>query len=168
MTASQGANHVHLTMSSSAGRMPAKHLPRHSRRLSGLRLTWFARRHWAGRRDLVAHVPQVFVEPMLHALLEDFDWRAHGSNHPTANDALRQFQMVKAEDLHPFIEIDQPLGNIMEAETFFVAAVKIVGAQAGVLELPIKCIPETRPTCRSARNPGESSPLPCPSPARMR
>src|ERR1700751_6003700 len=77
-------------------------------------LPLLADRHRTGRRDLVAHIPQVFVEPVLHALLENFDGGAHRSYDAPADDALGQFQMVKSEELHALVKIDQPLGDIME------------------------------------------------------
>src|SRR5205823_6231739 len=48
-------------------------------------------------RDLIADIPKFFVKQMLHALMKHFNRRAHGSHHTTADDALRQFQMMKTE-----------------------------------------------------------------------
>src|SRR6202040_52372 len=47
-----------------------------------------------GRGDVVADVPEVFVEPMLHTLLQDLDRCAHGSDDSTTDDAFRQFELV--------------------------------------------------------------------------
>jgi len=55
--------------------------------------------------DAVADVPQVFVEQVLHALVEDFYWGAHRAYDSAADDALGQFQMVKAEEVDAFVEI---------------------------------------------------------------
>src|ERR1019366_1955686 len=98
----------------------------------GLSRHWGAgRRHWgAGRRDLVADLPQVFVEPVLHALLQHFHRRPHGSDDAAANDALGELEVVEAEQLHALVEIDQPLGDIVQTEEFFVAAIKVVRGDA--------------------------------------
>src|ERR1019366_4352971 len=102
-------------------------------------------RHWgAGRRDLVADVPQVFVEPMLHALLQHFHWRPHGADDAAADDALRELQVVEAEQLHALVEIDQPLGDIVQAEEFFVAAIKVIHGDASSVELVVKRVAESR------------------------
>ena len=95
-----------------------------------------SRHRGAGRRDLVADVPQVFVEPMLHALLQHFHWRPHGADDAAADDALRELQVVEAEQLHALVEIDQPLGDIVQTEEFFVAAIKVVRGDAGGVSIP--------------------------------
>ena len=40
--------------------------------------------------DLIAHIPQIFVEQMLHALMQDLDRSSHGANHASSDDPLRQ------------------------------------------------------------------------------
>src|SRR4051812_15103160 len=70
--------------------------------------------------DAVSYVPEVFVEPVLHTLLEHFHWRAHGSNHSSADDPLGQFQVMETEDLHTFVEVEQAFSEIVQAEELFV------------------------------------------------
>ena len=65
---------------------------------------------------------------MFHALMQDFDRRAHGADHSAADDPLGQLEMVKAEQVDAFIKIEQTLGHIVQSEEFPVAAVKIVDA----------------------------------------
>lgn len=72
------------------------------------------------RRNLVAHIPKLFVEKMLHTLVQHFDRRAHCAHHASADDSLRQLQMMEAEQVNPFVEIEQPLGQVMQAEEFLV------------------------------------------------
>src|ERR1035438_4005467 len=102
-------------------------------------------RHWgAGRRDLVADLPQVFVEPVLHALLQHFHRRPHGADDAAADDALGELEVVEAEQLHALVEIDQPLGDIVQTEEFFVAAIKVVRGDAGGVELVMKRVAKSR------------------------
>jgi len=63
--------------------------------------------------DLVAHVPEIFVEPAFHALLQDFHGRSHGADDPASDDAFGELEMVEAEQLHAFIEVEQTLGDIV-------------------------------------------------------
>src|SRR5256885_3723536 len=56
-------------------------------------------------RDLVSDIPQLAIEHMLLPLLKDFHRGAHGADHPTSDDALCQLEVVIAEELDTFIEI---------------------------------------------------------------
>ena len=60
-------------------------------------LSLLAGYHRRSRRDLVAHIPQILVEPMLHALLQDLDRGAHRSHDPPADDPLCQFEVVETK-----------------------------------------------------------------------
>ena len=55
--------------------------------------------------DAVADVPEIFVEEVLHALVQDFYRGAHGADDSSAYDSLGQFQVVKAEEVNAFIKI---------------------------------------------------------------
>jgi hypothetical protein len=97
-----------------------------------------------GCGDVVADVPEVFVEPMLHTLLQDLDWCAHGSDDSTADDAFRQFEMVETEQLHALVEIDEAFGDVVKAKEFFVTAIEVVERDSCALELVVKTLAETR------------------------
>src|SRR5580658_9268831 len=84
-----------------------------------------------GGRDLVADVPEIFVEPALHPLLQDFHRRAHGSDNPASDDALCELEMVETEYLHAFVEVEQALGHVVQGEEFLVTAVKVADGNAG-------------------------------------
>src|SRR6266576_5124511 len=96
------------------------------------------------RRDAVPDVPQIFVEPVLHALLEDFHWCPHRSHHAPANDPLGQLQMMKTKQLHALVEIEQPFGDIVQAEKFFVTPIDVIHSESGLLDLLIECLTESR------------------------
>ena len=97
----------------------------------------------AGCGDVVADVPEIFVEPMLHTLLQDLDRCAHGSDDSTTDDAFRQFEMVETEQLHALVEIDEALGNVVQAKEFFVTAIEVVERDSCALELVVKTLAET-------------------------
>src|ERR1700720_4695933 len=96
-----------------------------------------------GRGDVVADVPEVFVEPMLHTLLQDLDRCAHGSDDSTTDDAFRQFEMVETEQLHALVEIDEALGDVVQAKEFFVTAIEVIERDSCALELVVKSLDET-------------------------
>jgi hypothetical protein len=89
-------------------------------------------------RDAVADVPEVFVEEVLHALVEDFDWGAHRTYYPAADDPLSQFQVVEAEEVDAFVEIEETLGYVVETEEFGVATVQIVHAEVELIQLRLE------------------------------
>src|SRR5215831_2498253 len=78
----------------------------------------------------VAHVPELPESHELHALLEDLHGRSPGSDHAAADDALRQLEMQKAEELQLFVKIHHALGHIVQAEEFVVTQVDVVDAHA--------------------------------------
>src|SRR3954470_14126243 len=90
--------------------------------------------------DAVSDVPQVFVEPVLHALLEHFHRRAHGSNHSSADNPLGQFQVMETEDLHTFVEVKQAFSQIVQAEELFVSAINFVYGDAALFHLVIESL----------------------------
>src|ERR1700730_717684 len=102
------------------------------------------RRRRVGGGDLVAHVPQILVEPAFHSLLQNFHGRPHGADNAPSDDSFGELEMVKAEQLHPFVEVEQALSDIVQAKEFFVAAVEIAGGEAGTAELLVKSVAEAR------------------------
>ena len=96
------------------------------------------------RRDLVADVPQIFVEPAFHSLLQDFHGRSHGAHDPASDDSFAELEMVETEELHAFVEVEQALGNIVQAEKFLVAAIEVADGEAGALQLIVKSMAEAR------------------------
>ena len=61
-------------------------------------LILFARRRLVGSGgDLVADVPQVFIEPAFHALLQNFHWRSHGADHAATDDSFGELEMMETE-----------------------------------------------------------------------
>jgi len=76
--------------------------------------------------DLVAHLPKIFVEKMLHALVEHLDGGTHRAHDPATDNSLRQLQVVEAEQVHALVEIQQALGDVVQSEKLLVAAVDIV------------------------------------------
>src|SRR5208283_4986912 len=65
-------------------------------------------------------------------------------NYPASDDTLGEFEMVEAEQLHAFVEVEQALGNIVQAEEFFVTAVEIADGDASSAELPVKSVAKPR------------------------
>jgi hypothetical protein len=96
-------------------------------------------------RDLVAQVPQVAVESVLHALLQHFHGCAHSANHAPANNPLCEFQMVKPEQLHAFVKIEHALRYIMQAKEFFMPAIDFIHGEALPGELFLKSFSDSRP-----------------------
>ena len=91
-------------------------------------------------RDLVAKVPQVPVESMLHPLLQHFHGCAHSANHAPAYNPLCKLQMVKPEQLHALVKIEHALGYIMQAKELFMPAIDIMSCQPLTAQLFLKCI----------------------------
>ena len=85
--------------------------------------------------DAVADVPQIFVEEVFHALVQDFYRGAHGADDPSADDSLGQLEMVKAEEVNPLVEIEQALGYIVQAEEFLVPAIEVIYRQVELSQL---------------------------------
>ena len=84
-------------------------------------------------RDVVAHIPKLFVKQVFHALVEDLDRGSHGTDHPTSDDALRQLQVMEAEQVHAFIEIEHAFGDVVQSKELGVAAVQLVNRQVRLL-----------------------------------
>lgn len=94
--------------------------------------------------DLVAHVPEIFIKPTLHALLQNLYRRPHGTNDPPSDDPLGQLQMMEAKQLHAFVKVEKALGNIMQAKKIFVLAIELSHRQPRVLNLLMKNLAEAR------------------------
>ena len=56
--------------------------------------------------DPVAHIPKIFIKKMLHPLMKNFHRRSHRAHHASADNPLRQFQVMKPKQMNPFIEIE--------------------------------------------------------------
>ena len=85
--------------------------------------------------DLVANLPQVFVEEVLMALVQDFDRGAHGADDAASDDALGEFEVAEAEELNAFVEINQAFGEVVESEEFSMATVHVVERDSGGSQL---------------------------------
>src|SRR5215469_4000793 len=96
------------------------------------------------RCDLVAHVPDLAIGHVLHALLKDLHRRSAGADDATANDALRQLEMVEAKGLHALVEIEHALGDIMQAKEFVVSPVNVHEAGSALLQLILECVADAR------------------------
>ena len=97
-----------------------------------------------GGGDLVAHVPEIFVEPAFHSLLQDLHRRPHGADDAASDDSFGELEMVEAEKLHAFVEVEQALGDIVQAEEFFVTAVEFADGKPGAAKLFVKSVAEAR------------------------
>src|ERR1700676_2384168 len=104
----------------------------------------FPRRRRIGGGDLVAHVPQIFVEPAFHSLLQNFHGRPHGADNAPSDDSFGELEMVETEQLHAFVEVEHALGNIVQGKKFFVTSVEVAGAEVGAGELFVKSVAEAR------------------------
>src|SRR5271154_3385624 len=91
-----------------------------------------------GGGNLVAYVPEIFVEPAFHALLKNFHRRSHGADDVASNHPLSELQMMEAEKLHAFVEVEQALGNVVQSEELFVTAVQFASRDAGGIQLLIE------------------------------
>ena len=76
--------------------------------------------------DLIAYVPQFFIEEVLHTLVQNLDGRPHRAHHTASDDPLRKLQVVESEQVHLFVEVQQTLRDIVQAEELFVSPVEIV------------------------------------------
>jgi hypothetical protein len=61
--------------------------------------------------------------------MKNLDRRAHRANHAASNNPLRQLEMMKAEEVYAFVEIQQAFRHIMQAEEFIVPSVKVIHAE---------------------------------------
>ena len=56
--------------------------------------------------------------------MENFDRSSHGTDHPAANNALGELEMMETKQVHALIEIKHAFGHIVKAEEFIVTAIK--------------------------------------------
>src|SRR5919197_279990 len=94
--------------------------------------------------DLVPQVPQWLVKEMFLTLLQDLDRRAHGSHYVASDDALRQLEVMVAEELYALIEVQHLLGNLVQAKEFLVPAVDIVDGDSVSPDLCEESVAEPR------------------------
>ncbi len=80
--------------------------------------------------DFVSQIPELPVGYILHALLQNLYRRSHGPEHTGAYDALCEFQVMEAEKLQPFIEINHAFRHVVQAKELFMPAIDIGGGQA--------------------------------------
>ena len=106
--------------------------------------------------DAVADVPQIFVEEVFHALVQDFYRGAHGADDPSADDSLGQLEMVKAEEVNPLVEIEQALGYIVQAEKFLVPAIEVIYRQVELSQLGLEGLAQTGADVQQSEEAGES------------
>jgi hypothetical protein len=88
--------------------------------------------------DAVADVPEVFVEEVFHALVQDFYRGAHGAYYASADDSLGQFQVVEAKEVDAFVKIQQALGYVVQAKKFGVAAVQVIDREVKFVQLRLE------------------------------
>src|SRR5438094_534759 len=94
--------------------------------------------------DLVADVPELLIEDVLLPLFQDFNRSAHGADDAAADDALGQLEVVKAEKLHTFVEIEQALGGIVQAGELRMAAIHFFWSETCFFELGEEGIAQAR------------------------
>src|SRR5215472_10617112 len=116
------------------------------------------------RRDLVSDVPDLAIGQVLHALLKDLHRRSAGADHATTNDALRQLEMVKAEGLHAFVEIEHALGDIVKPEEFVVTPVDVHEAGSALLQLILERVADARRDVQQGEKSGRVQPASMPQP----
>src|ERR1051326_82678 len=101
-------------------------------------------------RDLVTHVPKLLEEYVLLALAQQFNRDSTSADDAAADDALSQLQVMVAKNLHPLVEVEQGLGEIMQAAEFDAAAVHLFGRNARPLELFVKNVGQSRPAMQQS------------------
>lgn len=75
---------------------------------------------------------------MFHALVKDLDRSSHCADHPASDDALSQFEVMKAEQVHALIEVEEAFCDIVQSEKLVVPAVQILNAKASLLQLQVE------------------------------
>ena len=70
--------------------------------------------------------------------MQDFDRSAHGADHAAADDALGQFEVVKAEQVNAFVKIQQTLGDVVQPEKFRMAAIEFVHGEVELAQLGVE------------------------------
>jgi hypothetical protein len=96
-------------------------------------------------RDLIPHIPKLFIEKMLHTLMEDLDRRAHSAHYSASDYSLRQFQMMEAKQVNAFVEIQQAFSHIVQPKEFFVAPVNVVNGYIRLAQVLVESLAQPRP-----------------------
>ena len=91
---------------------------------------------------------------MLHALMQDFYRRPHRAYHAAANNPLRQLQVMKAEQVDPFVEIEQALGHVVQTEEFPVAAVELIHVEVDLAQLGVESLTQARTNMEQGKETG--------------
>src|SRR5271167_3437750 len=91
---------------------------------------------------------------MLHALVKNLDRRSHRADHAAADDSLRQLEVMEAEYVHPFVEIQQPLRHIVQSEKFSVPTVNVIHAQVSLSQLGVKRFSQARANVKQREKAG--------------
>ena len=108
------------------------------------------------RGDLVANVPELFVEKMFHPLVKDFDRCAHSADHSPADDSLSQFQVMIAKQLDAFVEIQQPFCSVVQAKKFLVSPVHVIDRQACSAHLLVERLTRGAARCEASQESREN------------
>jgi hypothetical protein len=90
------------------------------------------------RRDFVPHLPQLAVEDMFLALPKDIDGTSGSTQNVASDNAVREFHVMKAEELHSLIEVQQLFGYFVEGQELATAAIQFFRAKLRTLELSKK------------------------------
>ena len=90
------------------------------------------------------NIPKIFVEPAFHSLLQDFHGRSHGAHDAASDDSFGELEMVETEQLHAFVEVEQALGDFVQAKELLVTPVEVADGEAGAAELLVKSVAEAR------------------------
>src|SRR5215475_5970943 len=88
---------------------------------------------------------------MFHSLVENFDRSSHRADHAPANNSLRQLQMMKTENVHPFVEVEHAFGYVMQTEELLMTAIKFHHRQSGFLQLVIKLLAQAGPDVQEGK-----------------
>ena len=65
--------------------------------------------------------------------MQDLHGSPHGSNDSAPNNTLRQFEVVKTEQVHALIEIKHSFRDVVQSEELSMAAVEIIDGKVVVL-----------------------------------
>src|SRR5438067_10921093 len=94
--------------------------------------------------DLIANVPEFFVEKMFLPLLEDFHRHAAGANDAVSDDPLRKLEMVITKQLHALVEIYQLFGDVMQREEIRMPPIHFFQGHTRLLQLGEESVAEAR------------------------
>ena len=76
--------------------------------------------------------------------MKNLDRRTHGANYAAADDSLREFEMMKAEQVDALVKIEQAFRHIVQAKEFLMSSIKVVDAERRLQQLSVKGITQAR------------------------